>query len=225
MQLFNQDTAAVTERSTAFQTAIDAILPDLFNSRPAPRPGEPPLETLAAARERARNQWADEYNSLPAATRDAWLDTVRALESAAQLGAREEMTIYGITASNSELASAELTAFAGFFDRRYRDHDYDVGRAKARQFLTNSNLAHPQQIGPILYPDPEPLRAIDPQLDGLTLERMDRAPREHVRDRLSARAHDILAQFGVGTGLFAGVIRETIVDTLIKPQLNSLLKL
>jgi Patatin-like phospholipase len=225
MQLFNQDTAAVAERSTAFHTAIDSVLPDLFNSRPAPRAGEPPLETLAAARERAKNQWADEYNSLPAATRGAWLDTVLALESAAQLGTREEMAIYGITASASELASTELSAFAGFFDRRFRDHDYDVGRAKARQFLTNGILSHPHQIGPILYPDPESLRAIDPQLDGLTLNRMDRAPREQVRDRLSARAHDILAQFGIGTGLFAGVVRETIVDAIIKPQLNGLLKL
>ena len=69
------------------------------------------------------------------------------------------------------------------------------------------------------------MRAIDPQLDGLTLNRMDRAPREQVRDRLSARAHDILAQFGIGTGLFAGVVRETIVDAIIKPQLNGLLKL
>src|SRR5215469_219372 len=225
MQLFNQQTAAVTKRSKAFQTSIDAILPDLFNSRPQPRPGEPPLETLEAARERAKNQWAGEYSSLPAATRDAWLDTVLALESAAQLGTREEMTIYGITASNSELASTELTAFAGFFDRRCRDHDYDVGRAKGRQFLTNSILTQPHQIGPILYPDPEPLRAIDPHLDGLTIDRMDRAPREQLRDRLSSRAHDILAQFGVGTGLFAGVVRETIVDTIIKPQLNNLLKL
>jgi hypothetical protein len=82
-----------------------------------------------------------------------------------------------ILSDKSELASAELTSFVGSFDRRCRDHDYDVGRSKARQFLTNAALNEAGQIGPIRYPKPEPLRAIDVQLDGLTLDRMDRQPR------------------------------------------------
>jgi hypothetical protein len=225
MQLFNKDTAAATKRAAAFQTAIDSILPDLFDNRPAPRPGEPPLETLDAARERAKNQWSEEYNSLPAANRDAWLDTVLALESTAQLGAREEMTIYGVTAASSELASSELSAFAGFFDRRYRDHDYDVGRAKARQFLTNAGLNGAQQIGPIRYPNPEPLRAIDVQFDGLTLDRMDRQPREQVRDRLRDRAHEIMFEFSIGSGLFGGAVRQAIDTAFITPLLNKTLHL
>jgi hypothetical protein len=49
---------------------------------------------------------------------------------------------------------------------------------------TNTALNETDQIGPIRYPNPEPLRAIDVQLDGLTLDRMDRQPREQVRDRL-----------------------------------------
>jgi hypothetical protein len=54
---------------------------------------------------------------------------------------------------------------------------------------------------------------------------MDRHPREQVRDRLSSRAHDILAQFHVGRGPLGGLVREAIVDALVKPQLNKLLKL
>jgi hypothetical protein len=225
MQLFNQDSAAATKRATAFQTAIGTLLPDLFDSRPEPRPGEPALEPLETARDRVKSQWADEYNSLPAANRDAWLDTVLALESAAQLGMREEMAIYGITASKNELASTELTSFAGFFDRRYRDHDYDVGRSKARQFLTNPALNQAHQIGPIRYPNPDPLRAIDVQLDGLTLDRMDRQPREQVRDRLCDRAHEMMAELNIGAGPLGGAVRQAIDAGFITPFLNKLLHL
>jgi hypothetical protein len=225
LPLFRSKSAANAKRAKALGNAISAILPGLFEERPTPRPGEPALETLAVARERIKNQWSEEYEKLAAISRNNWVDTVLALETVAQLSNREEMAIYGVTASNSELASWELSSFAGFFDRRYRDHDYDVGRAKARRFLTDPKMSGPGQLGPIRYPNPEPLRAINPELDGLTLERMDRHPRELVRDRLSNRAHDVLAQFQVGKPPFGGFVREAIVDALVKPQLNRLFKL
>jgi hypothetical protein len=206
--------------------AIGELLPDLFDERPAPRPGHPALETLAAARTRVEDQWKEEAAQLPAERRAGWIDTVLALETVAQLSNREEMVIYGITASNEELASCGLCSFAGFFDRRYRDHDYDVGRAKARAFLTNPQLSEAGQLGPIRYQNPEPLRAIDPRFDDLTLDRMEPGPRKQVRDRLARRAHDVLAQLHVGdAGPIGGIVRSTIVGALVRPQLNKLLKL
>jgi len=53
--------------------------------------------------------------------RPAWRDRVSGtvtLERAAELGKTDEMKIYSIIASDSELASTGLWAFAGFFDRR-----------------------------------------------------------------------------------------------------------
>ncbi|HZQ47360.1 MAG TPA: patatin-like phospholipase family protein, partial [Verrucomicrobiae bacterium] len=107
------------------QAAANEILPMLFK---APAAGQPPAETLEAARARLKKQFAGDYAALAPARRDAWIDAILTLETAAHLASRDEMTIYGITASEQELASFELFAFAGFFDRRYRDHDYDVGR-------------------------------------------------------------------------------------------------
>jgi hypothetical protein len=135
LPLFRSKTAANAKRANALGKATTAVLPDLFEERPAPRPGEPALETLKNARDRIKNQWREEYNKLPVGSRNNWIDTVLTLETVAQLSNREEMAIYGITAPNSELASSDLSSFAGFFDRRYRDHDYDVGRAKAGSFL------------------------------------------------------------------------------------------
>lgn len=170
--------------AASIQPGTAALLPLLFSSNAT--------ETQAVAWKRVRDQFNPEYNDLlqkkSQPTADNFIDTLLTLETAAQLGSRDEMTIYGITATDSELASSELFAFAGFFDRRYRDHDYDVGRSKAQAFLAN-----PGNLGPIKY-TPEPIRTIDATLNGLKLEQMDRDIRISVRDRLRDRAHEILGQ-------------------------------
>jgi hypothetical protein len=180
-------------------------------------------ETQAAAWQRVHDQFATEYGDLSQQkgkpTADAFVDTLLTMETAAQLGARDEMTIYGITAGESELASSELCAFSGFFDRAYREHDYDVGRAKAQAFLAN-----PGGLGPINY-TPEEIHKIDATLDGLKLAQMDRDTRIAVRDRLRDRAHEILREIGGNSWLNCGAVRETLDLALIKPQLDKLLKL
>ena len=199
----------------SIQPGTTALLPLLFSGNP--------VETQALAWSRVHDQFIAEYNDLlqkkGQPTADGFIDTLLTLETAAQLGTRDEMTIYGITASDSELASSELFAFAGFFDRRYRDHDYDVGRTKAQAFL-----AHPGKLGPINY-TPEPIRKIDASLDGLKLDQMNRDTRIAVRERLRDRAHEILKEMGVNPWLVGGAVREAIDLALIKPQLDKLLKL
>jgi hypothetical protein len=199
----------------AIHPGTQALLPLLFANNPK--------ETQAAAWQRVRDQFKPEYDALlekkDQPTADRYIDMLLTLETAAQLGDRDEMNIYGITASDAELASSELFAFAGFFDRRYRDHDYDVGRTKAQAFL-----ASPGALGPIKY-KPEAIREIDASLNGLKLENMDRDTRIAVRDRLRERAHTILQEMGVNPWLVGGAVREAIDVALIKPQLDKLLKL
>jgi hypothetical protein len=94
-------------------------------------------ESLDAAKARLRVQYADDIarfgnNSQMAA---AWLDLVLLLEYSAQLGRKDQMRILGITAQESELAGAKFFMFQGFFDRRFRQHDYEVGRLKSRQMI------------------------------------------------------------------------------------------
>ena len=86
-----------------------------------------------------------------------------AFESAAGLGARDFMTIYGITAMDTELAGAGLQAFLGFFDQSFRDHDYDVGRAHAEVVAHDPELAKAGAIGPIVYAG-SAIRPIDAQI-------------------------------------------------------------
>jgi Patatin-like phospholipase len=123
------------------QTASNELLPRLFQSRP------PGAESLADARQRLKTQFGVEYQELTngpgQAAANAWIDSILTLETAADLGERDVMTIYGITADSSELAGAGLQAFLGFFEQEYRDHDYDVGRMKARSFLDPAKNALP----------------------------------------------------------------------------------
>jgi predicted acylesterase/phospholipase RssA len=212
-RMFLQGSAAVQlQQAEHFQAAANDLLSALFPDQPVT---QPPHEKLEVARERLKRQFKQEYEELSSAAGDAWIDTILALEKSAALGTRDEMTIFGITAEDRELASYELSAFAGFFDRRFRDHDYDVGRRKAQEFL-----AKPGTLGPIRFA-PEPIRAIDASLDGLSFENMDHKLRERVRDALRKQSHAILKASGLGPAL----LREAVDFVVVRNVLNAVLKL
>ena len=162
-----------------------------------------------------RRQYHVDYDALPAATRDVLIDSVLALETAAHLGEKDEMKVLGITADAPELAGADLCAFGGFFDYKYRKHDYDVGRKKAQAFLIDPHCP----LGRIAFA-PEPIDPIDATLDGLKLAQMDRVVRGHVRDRFKQRILDTLEKAGVNL-----LVRTGIYDVYIGPKLTKFLGL
>jgi hypothetical protein len=133
-------------------------------------PGATQPERLADAQERIAKQYKAEMDALDAVPgqAQAFRDAVLAFETAAGLGARDHMTIYGVIAKETELAGAGLQAFLGFFDQRFRDHDYDVGRKHAQEVLRDDALAMSGALGPLRYIGAE-IRPIDDRLDGLRL--------------------------------------------------------
>jgi hypothetical protein len=206
-------------QSAALRDAAGALLPLLFARRP------PNAETMDQARQRLRRQFHQEYEGLTTSTNpsvaDIWIDSILALETAADLGERDEMVIYGITASADELAGCGLEAFVGFFEQEYRDHDYDVGRDKARQFLQNaSGLLGTDGNLPIIQYTPNPIHEIDHDLDGLTLARVPRNLRETLKNRVDDRVNDLLEELNV-----YWPVREAIKLAFIDPQLRKLLDL
>ncbi len=151
-----------------------------------------------------------------------WIDSILAFETAADLGDKDEMFIYGITATQDELASSKFESFLGFFDQKFRDHDYDVGRNRARDIIECINAKN-EPLGPIRYHPPKDrsdIRPIDRSLDGIELSEVSRDLRKRFKDRLTDRAHDLLAELGVSF-----VLREGIDLGFISPQLNKLLAL
>jgi predicted acylesterase/phospholipase RssA len=194
----------------SLNAVADPLLPLFFDPNDPQRSHD-----RDAAEIRLKNQFAQECTQLGASA-DAWIKSILVFETAAGLGDRDEMLICSITAADSELASGAVAAFLGFFDQRYRDHDYDVGRTKAQAFLASP----PAGLGPIRW-KAEPIRQIDHTMDGLTLEAVDIDKRKRVKSRLRDRAHTILAELGVPTA----IIREAIDLALISPQLDKILML
>lgn len=67
---------------------------------------------------------------------DTWIKAVQVFESGGRLHDKDNMQIYTVTAAADELAGDGLYAFLGFLERRFREHDYNVGRKKARELLS-----------------------------------------------------------------------------------------
>lgn len=129
--------------------------------------------------------------------KNAWLDALLVLEYAAQLRDKAEMVIYDVTADDKELAGWQISAFAGFFDERFRQHDYEVGRQKAKNWLIGLNVSgmgSGQSLGPINYtPDGVPLpTASSLAVRNLQLEDMPKGPRRLLRDLVMQRVERLI---------------------------------
>jgi hypothetical protein len=180
-------------------------------------PGATEPEKLEAARARIANQYKDEIAapSTMAGAADSFRDAVLAFETAAGLGARDQMTIYGVTATSSELAGAGLQAFLGFFDQRFRDHDYDVGRTHARNVLTSPEFAQPGALGPIRYTGSE-INPIDSGLDGLKMSHVPVAHSQEFKVGARKRLNQMLRElWGPYVSLPAVPGSDLILDSFL----------
>jgi hypothetical protein len=176
---------------------------------------------LAEARVRLRHQYATEYARFsgqePVAA--AWLDAVLVLEIAARLHEKEEMRIYDFTAVPAELASYGLLAFAGFFDVRYRKHDYDCGRKMAQRQLDR----YKTQTGGVfsnLHWTPRAIDAIDPTLNNIQMAHVDKTKRESVYHQISDAADALLQELNVNA-----FKRKLVMWFVIDGQVKKLLAL
>lgn len=184
-------------------------------------PGATVPESLDDARKRIAAQYQQEMTALGNTTGQAiaFRDAVLAFETAAELGARDCMTIYGVTATDSELAGAGLQAFLGFFDQSFRDHDYDVGRKHARAVLTSEAFAEPNALGPLRY-TPSGIRPIDSRLDGIRLSQVPQADlqafKAGMRKRLNEMLREILGPvFSVPAVPGSDLILNLLLDHMI----------
>jgi hypothetical protein len=181
-------------------------------------PGATIPETLSDAQKRIANQYKKEITALGSdpVQASAFRDAVLAFETAAGLGARDYMTIYGVIANESELAGAGLQSFLGFFDQRFRDHDYDVGRTHAQQVLTDPALSQTGGLGPLGF-TPSAIRAIDSRLDGLKLKDVPTADlnafKTGVRKRLNQMLHELWAPY-------IALPAEPVADLILDSALN-----
>jgi predicted acylesterase/phospholipase RssA len=193
-----------------------ALLPQLFQGDDAMARIE-----LNAARNQLKQQYSLEYSNFGEdhVTADAWLDAVLVLEVAAGLHEKEEMLIYDFVADTTKLASNGLHAFVGFFDVRYRKHDYDYGRSMGQQRLAfyknqpGSALAN-------LHWTPKAIDPIDPNLNNLDMSKVDKNKRKQVCSQMCDAANSLLQELGKGV-----IVRKAIMTFFIKGQIKEMLAL
>jgi hypothetical protein len=171
---------------TILDTAAQQILALLY---PPGSAGEPRNAALA----RLSIQYAKEIADLGGGSINAkaFLNAILALEKTAGLGERDKMVIYGIVTKDGDLAGAGIFAFLGFFDIRYRDHDYDWGRTVAKKLLANPEFEKPGQLGPIRYTSAN-IRDIDVSLTGLHLKDVSKSDVSSFKDGLSTRVNQVI---------------------------------
>jgi hypothetical protein len=203
--------------SASLATTASAILKLFFPEGTHLSPGAIAAESLDQARLRVAAHFAADIRDLNAVPEqaNAFRDAVLAFETSAGLGARDHMTIYGITATESQLAGAGLEAFLGFFDQRFRDHDYDVGREHARDLLTNSVLAQPGALGPIHYTG-SPIHPIDSRLDGLKMSQVPNTDLHAFKAGMRKRLNEMLREiWGPILSLSAIPGSDLIIDSIL----------
>lgn len=179
-------------------------------------------EILADARTRIEHQYSEEIQMLGPGSfaAEAFRDTVLAFETAANLGERDYMRIYGMAVSEELLAGAELSAFLGFFDERYRVHDYDRGRMVARTVLTSSSINEPGELGPIRY-TPTHINPIDSTLNGLQLSQLSSEEQQVFRDGIKKRVNELVRDL---IGFWSYPADVVVIDPVMNAILNHLFR-
>lgn len=72
---------------------------------------------------------------------NAFIEGIATLEEAAQLNDNDKMKIIAVIANaKTELMGGGLASFVGFFNRKFREHDYWMGRKKAREYLLRPDV-------------------------------------------------------------------------------------
>jgi hypothetical protein len=132
------------DQASAFEIVSDALLNVLYESTDSEDTSQ------NADRDRLKEQFHREFSELSEAhdekLAETWLNMVLVLEKAADLGPKDLMRVYSITSDDVELGGEKLSAFAGFFKQEIREYDYDLGRKKARDFLSQlQELNHKDQ--------------------------------------------------------------------------------
>ena len=153
----------------------------------------------------------------------AWIQLVQIIEKCARLSDKERMNVYTITSEDDELAGEKLEMFLGFFDKKYRDYDYNVGRRKARKFLESlkTEIAKGGNHLPLgnLNGLPQIAEARE-DLSGADIGHVGRGVRKSLYKRAKERTKLMLKSFGLNW-----LFREGIYLFAIRGRLKGFLQI
>lgn len=160
--------------------------------------------------------------------RTVWLNAILVMEVNANLTSKDKMRVYTITAEPDELASSPIAAFFGFLDIRFREHDYLVGRLKARETINHILSARaagdteqlPLNIPPLETEQlAEQLTAMS-ALRNATMVDVKRSIRKRLYLRLKDRSGRIMKSLGMGS-----IVRTLVFYCALRKHIKAFLEL
>lgn len=157
-----------------------------------------------------------------------WFDAILMMQANANLTGKDKMRIYTITAESKELAGSPVGAFFGFLDVSFRQHDYLVGRIKARQAI-NHIITRVQQGDAEQLPlkidllENAELEAELKLMDNLkeaTMADVAKSTRKKLYQRLKNRSSLILKSLGLNI-----IVRQIVVHFVLKRHIKKFLQI
>lgn len=124
------------------------------------------LQRFARLKDQYRVRYTEVEQKRGLAAANAFIEGIATLEAAAQLDDQDKMKIVAVIADEKkELMGSGLAAFVGFFNQKFRMHDYWMGRVKARKYLLRSDVMN--ILGIAAWPEEARLSETLPNPSGL----------------------------------------------------------
>lgn len=184
-----------------------------------------PADYRERAVDRLTRQHAAVAGSMGPMQRRIFGNLVFILNSVAGLDRKQQLHLHMIHTDGAEVAGDQLHNFAGFFSREWRDHDYTVGRARARAALPRILDLSEDQL-----PDPEPGVRYRPATDvrEVTMEHAPREAREKLREAMLLKVKEASRDLAVGPAWVrwaASPLARFVIRRTAKSQLSRQLAL
>lgn len=210
----------------AFVRQVEAAAEDIVDRKRADVGRDRyPADYRERAVDRLTRQHAIVAGSLGPMQRRIFGNLVFILNSVAGLDRKQQLHLHMIHTDGAEVAGDQLHNFAGFFSRDWRDHDYTVGRARARAALPRILDIAEHQL-----PEPEPDVRYRPATDlrEVTMDHAPREAREKLREAMLLKVKEASRELALGSGWIrwaASPIARFVIRRTAKSQLSRQLAL
>lgn len=209
-----------------FARQVEAAAEDIIDRKRADvGPDRYPTDYRERAVERLTEKHATVAAPLGPMQRRIFGNLVFILNSVAGLDRKQQLHLHMIHTDGAEVAGDQLHNFAGFFSREWREHDYTIGRARARASLPRI-LDLPEHT----LPDPEPGVKYRPLTDlrDVTMEHAPHEAREKLRDAVLLKVREAGRDIAIGPAWIrwaASPIARFVIRRTAQSQLNRTLAL
>lgn len=180
--------------------------------------GRYPPDYLDRALERTGRQNGDRLEGLSDGRKDILTHMIFVLNSISGLDKKSRLNVDIIYADPEKTAGDQLASFGGFFDERWREHDYRLGRQTAHELL-------PDILGVDPYP-PEPGVDYDNPVDfsKATMKDVPAGKRKRVLKAVMDKAEGLVKE-AVGGGFKGWAAWNALARGKVKGKVGEMLEL